>query len=348
MTAWDFLRWWAEQLAASWPAALRGRGAKADSGTTVALVSPAGAPPVVEVTQPPRKRGGPRIEIVALTEADQDAARAAFGPRPASPVRLRLPRAMLLEREVVLPIAAERAPDQVLQYELDRLTPFRPDELLWGFEVTQRDRARGRLCLLLTFVPLRSVAPLLDGLRRIGVVPDLLEAEAAPGEPGLRRIALGRPGARHRRGLRTAWLTCAVLAGLVVVVPFIQQSMALGAVQTRIDALRPTVTEAEGLRQRAAAAASGGNVMQAEAQRLGDPLQALAAATEALPDDTWVTDLSLHQRKLILAGQSQDAVRLIGRLSSEGVIRNPSFTAPVTKSQTGRGDLYSIGAELSP
>ncbi len=77
-------------------------------------------------------------------------------------------------------------------------------------------------------------------------------------------------------------------------------------------------------------------------------MQALAAVTDALPDDTWVTDLTLHQRQVTLAGQSHEAVRLIGRLSSETALRNPAFTAPVTCSETGRGDLFSVSAELQP
>jgi general secretion pathway protein L len=348
----EFLRWWLAQLAASLPAGLRGRDTDVLTATVVALTSPPGASPVtVEVTRPGRGRLPLRQQPMTLSDAGIAELRDALGPGRPPPVRLRLPHGVLLERDVILPIAAERAPEQVLHYELDRLTPFRADEMLWGFEITERDRTRGRLLLRLTLAPLAILSPLLDCLRRIGVVPVLLEAEPPAGNTAQRRrrIVLGsaRPS-RHPKGLRMAWAACAALAVAAAAVPFIGQSLALAAIQARIDALQPSVAEAEALRRHAAAVAASDDVMQSERQRLGDPLLALAAATEALPDDTWLTDLTLHQRKLTLAGQSRDAVRLIGRLSAESGLRNASFTAPVTRSQTGRGDLFSIGAELQP
>jgi general secretion pathway protein L len=352
MTLRDFFSWWVRQLAACLPTVLRGLGAKAFAGAVVALASPPGVvPATVEVTLPGRRNLPPRRLTVNLTDSGLDQLRDALGRRRQPCVRLLLPHGVLLERDVVLPIAAEGALDRVLHYELDRLTPFRSDQILWGFEVTRRDRDRGQLHLRLTLGLLATLSPLLDSLRRIRAVPTLLESEPAPNATDRRgcRIALGVTGPSHYRGpLRAAWAICIALAATAVVLPFVRQSLTLGAIQTRIDALQPSVTEAESLRRRASAAAADGDIMKAERLRVGDPLQALAETTDALPDDTWLTDLTLRQRKLTLAGQSQDPARLIGRLSTQTALRNPSFSAPITRSQTGRGDLFSIDAELLP
>lgn len=352
MTLKDLLRWWITQLASCLPVVLRGGAGSRVTRTLVTLTSPAGMAPVtVEVT---RSRGGrtpPRRHTVTLTDAGLDELRSALGAGGKSEVTLRLPPSALLQRDVALPIAAERAPRQVLQFELDRLTPFRPEDVLWDFVITARDRSRGRLHVALTFAPLAPLRPLLDALHRAGAVPVLLETEPPTDTPGSERRRIDpRAGAlvsRHRRGQR-AWAFCAALLAAVVVTPFVRQSVELHTVEMRINALRSAVAEANALRHRAAAAAAGDDVIEAERSRVGDPLRALAAATDALPDDTWLTDLTLHQRKLTMAGQSQDAVRLIGRLSAETSLRDPSFTAPVTRSQSGHGDLFSIGAELEP
>lgn len=348
----DFLRWWVGQLAACLPEALRESAANQPAGVVVTLTSPPGmAPATVEVTGPRRGRLAPQSKTVTLTGARSDDLRTALGPAGKTHVTLRLPRGMLLQRDVVLPIAAERATRQVLEYELDRLTPFRAEDMLWDFEIASRDRARGRLHLRLTFAPLAPLASLLSTLGSVGTVPGLLEADPSPAAPGQGRLRIKPhvPGqSRRGGGPRTAWAICAALGIAVVAFPFVRQSLVLGAIEARIDALRPAVIEAEALRHRTAAASAGDDIIQAERLRLGDPLRALAAATDALPDDTWVTDATLHQRKLTVTGQSQDAVRLIGRLSAEPALRNPSFTAPVTRSQAGRGDLFSIGMELQP
>jgi general secretion pathway protein L len=348
----DFLRWWIVQLASCLPVVLRGGAGSRVTRTLVTLTSPPGVvPATVDVT---RLRGGrtlPRRHTVALTDAGLDELRGALGSGGKPEVTLRLPPGTLLQRDVALPIAAERAPRHVLQFELDRLTPFRPEDVLWDFAITARDRSRGRLHVALTFIPLAPLRPLLEALGRAGAVPVLLEAEPPTGAPSRERRRIdprvgASPSRRRRRQL--AWAFCAALAAAVVVTPFVRQSVQLHTVEARIDALHPAVAEANTLRHRAAAAAAGDDVIEAERLRVGDPLRALAAATDALPDDTWLTDLTLHQRKVTMAGQSQDAVRLISRLSAETSLRDPSFTSPVTRSQSGHGDLFSIGVELEP
>ena len=78
-----------------------------------------------------------------LDEAGLRGMRAALAGRPrAAAVVLRLPAGQVLEQSVALPLAAERDPERVLHYELDRLTPFAPDEVYWGWTVARRDRVR--------------------------------------------------------------------------------------------------------------------------------------------------------------------------------------------------------------
>jgi len=69
--------------------------------------------------------------------------------------------------------------------------------------------------------------------------------------------------------------------------------------------------------------------------------------TEALPDDTWLTSLTLHQRKLTLEGQSAVATRLIATLAATPRLRNPSFAAPVLRNDQ-QVDLFAIQAEVGP
>jgi len=345
----EFLVWWREQLESLLPAIVPGRGADAARFVLLDLLSAPGATPAtIELTLPGRGDAPPDRQTLTLTEAGLGQLRAAIGPVLRTPLRLRLPGGILLQRDVVLPIAAESAPAQVLQYELDRLTPFRADEVFWSYRVTQRDRVQGRLHLRLTLALREVLAPLLETLGSAGAVPSLLEARPTPGG-AWRRIELGAGAEQRPQPVRRAALAlCGALAVAVVVVPFVRQSLALSAVQAHIDALAPATTEVAALRRHMAAASAGGDVMHAARQRLGDPLQALSAVTEALPDDTWLTDLTLHQRRLTMDGQSAAAVRLIARLSSEPALRNPAFTAPVTRSDGGRADQFSIGAELVP
>ena len=228
---------------------------------------------------------------------------------------------------------------------MDRLTPFSADDVFWTWSVLSRDRARGRLRLRLALIPRARWSALLDALTRAGVSPGWIEGRGA--DAALHRIPLDRQTGRRGFRMRGALVWgCAALATVAVTLPLVQQSLALSAVQGRIAALRPAVARVEAVRREMAASTTGSDVISAETLRLGSPLQALATVTDVLPDDTYLTDFAMHQRKLTLNGQSGAATRLIGALSADPGLRNPAFIAPVTRSETGKADLFAIRAEL--
>jgi len=74
----------------------------------------------------------------------------------------------------------------------------------------------------------------------------------------------------------------------------------------------------------------------------------LAAATSILPDDTYLTEVELRQRKVTLTGRSAGAARLIGPLAADETFRNPGFAAPVTRLEALHVELFTINTEIRP
>ena len=140
----------------------------------------------------------------------------------------------------------------------------------------------------------------------------------------------------------------AVLAVVAAGLPFVQQSAASRAVEARIAALRPAVDQADALRREIAQATGSNDVIAAERARVGDALGVVATVTAVLPDDTYLTDFQLQGRVLTLTGQSAAAARLIALLAAEPALRNPAFTAPVTRNEPGRAEGFAIRAEVAP
>jgi general secretion pathway protein L len=89
-------------------------------------------------------------------------------------------------------------------------------------------------------------------------------------------------------------------------------------------------------------------MLEAARDQVGDPLRAIAAVTEALPDDSWLTDFVLQQRRIQIDGQSRAAVQLIARLAANPATLDPAFAAPVTHDDDRHTDVFSISAELAP
>lgn len=257
---------------------------------------------------------------------------------PALPVFLRLPQNLLLSRDITLPLTASRDVRTILQFEMDQLTPFSADELFWGVSSQFQDRKQNKLHLRLAIVPRANLAPTLTWLASQKLTPGWIEHKDG-------RIPLNISTSRPRRQAVLA-AACIGLAATCLALPFIRQQLALQEAASLVAARAPAAHIAEKLRAQLAATASGRAAIEA-ARRQGDALQILAALTKALPDDTWLADLSLKSGHLTMDGQSANAAKLIALLSAVPTLRNPSFTAPVTRTNDGKADLFSIRAEVT-
>jgi len=340
----EFLTWWRQHLLELVPEALlRGTGPEAN-----ALVVDATVPGVLTVIR--RRRGAEtRVTQQRLDDPGLLSLRAALNGRPGGEsVLLRLAGTTLLERPVPLPLAAERDLDRVLAYDMERLTPFSADEVFWAYAVEARDRARARLLVRLTFIPKTSVQEIIDLLSGCAGRPNLIEA-ATPSGPRIIRLQHEGSGGRIARlSPRSAGIVLATLAFLLLISPFARQSLDLADAQSQLDALAPRIKQVNTLRNRINGIGAGGDAVASETKRLGDMLEAVAAITEILPDDSYLTEFTMRERKMALSGQSTSAPKLISLLSADEHIRNPSFTAPVTKSPDNKRDVFAISADLAP
>jgi general secretion pathway protein L len=336
----EFFTWWRQNLLELVPETLR-RGTNAQAN---ALVVDAASPGTLILQR--RRRGvEARAGQIRLDEPGLVSLRAALNQRlGGEPVILRLPASALLERPVTLPVAAERDPERVLGYEMERLTPFTADEVYWGYHIESRDRTRNRLSLRLTYVPRSQVNDLIDALTGGGGRPSLIEAQTASG-PRTIRLQHDRPTGRMAVFTdRNIGIALAGLAFLVLVSPFLRQSLDMQEAQGRLDALQPRIHVVDELRRRIAGAGAGGEAVISENRRVGDMLGALAAITEILPDDSYLTEFTMRERKMTLSGMSVSAPKLISALSSDARVKNPAFNAAVTRDAKGL-DVFTIRAD---
>ena len=263
-----------------------------------------------------------------------------------APSVLRPPAGALLEQSVNLPLAAETELAAVLRNEMDRLTPFRAEELFWGWRIERRDRATGRLFLRLLLVPKAAVAAVLAAVEAAGLRPQALEVASAR---GVEHLSLASPEAGHStgRGAQIAAGLCVILALTACLLPIVRQELAIHAAERVIARQRPAVAVVEALRRRLAATVSGADLFSAETARVGNPLRALAAVTAALPDDTYLMAFTLRERQMSLSGRSAAATRLINTLAADPDLQDPAFDAPITRIGD-KADLFSIRVRLKP
>jgi general secretion pathway protein L len=281
-----------------------------------------------------------KVGIAALRDA------ADLSGRPI-PVWLRLPAGSLLEKPLSFPLAAERELRRALTYEMDRETPFTADEVWWNWRIDDRDRPRGQIHLTLFLVPKIAGQDAIAALRQNGLNPSFVTIRLGTGRS--HQIPLtGEIDIRPARSaaIRPLAIACAMLALVAIIVPFARQSLALGRTEARIAALQPQVEAVRQLRRRLDGMAGANASAAMEQAGSVDMLRALAETTRVLPDDTHLTDFSLHHRKLSIGGQSADAARLIGLLAGDPFFKDPAFAAAVTRIQGAKLDAFAINAEI--
>jgi general secretion pathway protein L len=344
----EFFAWWTGQLRDLLPA----RWSRSGSVREDALViEPAAAlsGDINGIGMILRRRGRetPLGQFSLATEAAGELPRP-----PGNRVVLRLRQADVLAKTVALPLAAEHHLHQALAFQMDQETPFAADEIYWSHAVARRDRQSGRLSVRLLLVPRQSLAALLQALDRCGLVPS--RAEIGDGPDRDRILPLDGADGALDDAPRRAQLRWAAAAGLLllalgaVAAPFVLQAVAFSRVDSKIAASRAAGSEAEQLRREIGRLSGAIDLIESERDKAGRPSAILATLTRALPDDTYLTEVTAQQRKLMLSGRSAAASRLIGALSTGEGLRNVAFAAPVTRLDPIRMELFTISAEVAP
>jgi general secretion pathway protein L len=345
----DFFNWWKEQMRDLVPAALRPSAGQSWRRTLVIVPKTPDLSTVELFLQ--GRSGETSLGRHELSSAGLRTAVERLPRALRTTSVLRISPDLLLEREITLPMAAEHDLKRVVTYEMDRLTPFRADEVFWSCAVGRRDPARNRLQVRVTVVPYLRIEAILTALLQAGLAPARLASAGAAEQSRIIPLTEDRPthrwlGAHGRRVHACALGACGVLAVVAVALPFVLQTLASARLDARIEAVQPQVKEAEKLRKKITDGATTADAIAAARNQLGTPLQTIAMLTDLLPDDTYLTALNVRQRKLTISGRSAAAARLIGAMAAHPLIHNPAFTAPVIRDETNGGEMFSIRAEL--
>jgi general secretion pathway protein L len=260
---------------------------------------------------------------------------------------LRVAREQALIKQLSFPIAARRDLKNLLGFEIDRETPFEQSEVYWDYTITAQDKTRGKLDLELVIVPRALADAAIAQARNAGFDPAALEVETVPEKPLLIWLAAKAP-VRQILPYRKLAPLAAVTGGLIaamVILSFIGQQWSLFIANQTIDRLGTPAREASALREAA-------NHRLAAIAFLGKgngsgALEVLAAATRALPDDTYLSSIGVHDGRVTMAGYSESAASLIGILEKSPSFRDPVFDSPLTEAEDTDEEKFTLSMSLS-
>lgn len=252
-----------------------------------------------------------------------------------------LPPEQLLQRTVLFPAQVRDNLRQVLGYEIDRLSPFRGDEVFFDYRLQEGPSAE-RLAVELVVCRRDAVTPWLERLREAGTPADRLAWEGAWPKANLLPVRERPKGQRISTTTIVLLVIIVLLLAGVAITPLWQRQQELEMLRAqaselsrRSDAVYRTREALERARQ--------GSVeiikRKSEQPRMIDLLRALS---DQFGDDTWIQNVTLRDGKITIRGESSNATALIGVLEKmQGVSEIEFRSGPRRATSTGR-ENYNI------
>jgi len=331
------------QEASLWqPTLARGRPAMKRSATISlsgepAMVASAGRSALLPMLRGTRGAGGGRGVIVALAPRD------------------------VLRKSVRLPSAVEENLRQALAYDLDRHTPFKPDELYFDAVVVGRDAVRNEIVVDLASARRTAIDPAIKHAAAWGATVSAVVPEA-PSHAASSQLNLLPPDARP---LQSNWqrlriwipiVLLIILVGAAILIPLWQKRASAIASNTLADQARGQAAVSEALRQDLEARAGDYNFALMRKYAFPSTVQVIDDVSRLLPDDTWLTQFELKsvargkdaQREVLLRGETANAGRLVGVFEESQLFTQAAPRSPTTKIQPGPGEIFDLGAQLKP
>ena len=262
--------------------------------------------------------------------------------------------AQAVNRQVSLPFGTEDRIEDVLGFEMDRLTPFAKDDVYFHYFVTGRDTERRVINIQLVVALRKIVDDILDRLRVRGVVPSKVTLRGATGsaERALTSVNLLPSSKRTKANPKYEIVPTALsaLAGILALIaisyPLAQQVFWLKSLDEEISRLAPAAIAAEKTQTEIADAVRLGGFFSDKWASAPTKIRLLNELTRIIPDDTWLARVQMQGTTVRIHGESEGASSLIALIEASDVFRDASFSSPVTKNPRTSTDRFVIETQI--
>jgi general secretion pathway protein L len=293
-----------------------------------------------------RKRGETlqaRIVNGELTSPQSKAWRNAIRGRP---VELQLDSERFIFKSLDLPRQAASFLDGVVRAQIDRLTPWRAAEAVFGCEATP-EPGSDRLTVVVAAARAATVEPTLAAFSALR--PSALTVTTDDATSRRISICERRPGYAERRqriksALSTTLLLALAAASLSQAASFYfgaQSASEIAGLEHKLAERRAAI-----LKERRSVDDVEMAALYAKKGAMPANVLVLEALSRTLPDDTYLNELTIDAGKVDLAGLTRDAPALVDVIERSHRFSHAVFTGPTTRAESGKGETFQIEARI--
>ena len=268
-------------------------------------------------------------------------------------VQIELAEHRALTREAFLPIATEHTLNQVIGFEMDRLTPFTASQVGYTCRILERMPEQNKIRVELNIVRRDYLNDLLAGVLQLGLAvnavylgqqnsrvyesrDNLLPADMQPEVEPL--------WSNRNRSLLAVLL---LLIGLTLVFPIYRQVSSIEQLETEIASVSKNAGVVGHKKRLLIAHLEGREILVNKKNNRSAKLENIRKLTELLPDNTWVSKLTIDDENISMQGESLKSSDLIEMLEQEKLFKNVEFVSPVTINRSSNMERYEIRLQLA-
>ena len=341
-----FLGWWGRELAKLVPRPLRERERRERCGSVLMFGRENSV--VLE-----RAVGGEReLGSVETDAPDHDQRLSELlkqAKRRRRPVTVRLSEGLGLRKVLDLPLAAKNDLDRMLRFEMDRLTPFRADEVYFAHRILGSDAQDRRLLVELQLAPKREIERVLETAEGFGIAPARVELAVATEGAGTLNLLPGQPGhdGRERRLNRLLALIALILSVSAIAISLQRQRAIVAELETEVSSAKARAEESLALRDRLGQVTRSAQFLVANKNRHPLVIEVLDELTRLVPDQAYLVQFELQNQTVELQGLAATASHLIGLLEKSPLFKAPQFRSPVTQDRRSGAERFHVSVELA-
>ena len=350
-----FWRWWTAELKALLPAAMA-IWLEGDTVATNVGVDDAGV--TIFSSGDATKSAPQRVPNDALATSPALRELQAAGR---DRVRLLLTPDQALVKTITLPLATEENLREVIGFELDRHTPFTPDQAYYDVQTVRRDPQHEKITVALAVASKFEIAALVERLRRAGLTCTAIGISEGAGAAGnaalfdLQPLFDKPPRRLSRMHIVNLGLLAlaAMFAFAAIILPIWQQREAVKILNPQAAKSGAEFLISERVYTEYTKLAAEHNFLASRKHAVYPVLTVFDELARTFQDTTWVQRLDIKingkVRELTVLGEAQSASKVIENLeqSPQSLFQNSKQLTQTIRMQPNT-ERFHVSAEIKP
>jgi general secretion pathway protein L len=245
-----------------------------------------------------------------------------------------------------LPKSALRSLDQLLEEEIQRLTPFEVSEVNISYEIATLENSQ--VTVETHIVPKSKLNAISTRVKQFGLLPRIavVDRSKLSDAENFNILGHGTDPTKTKLFFNTKVIIFFILFLTAIASPFAKLQINIDKAETISRNLRSQVTEIQLKRNKLTRLKNQSQVIRNFAQDRTAIIDLLNLVSDAVPPTAWLTRYSTSNETLTIHGFALNASQVLSELAKIKTLSSPTFQSPIIKNAADNLERFHITAKL--